>query len=932
MIPSAGGHARRLIRRTFLAALGLGLISGARAQNPVFTTLYPGDAIVADAGSSAATAGIVYVAASTGNRTFLTGESSDQGAAIDTPQYVVVAPTGIIYYIEELALATANRVIAVNPSTHDRVVVTSTPFTAPTGMAWDYNTGMLIVSDAGFSPTTSALFSVNPTSGTETVITSSFVGSGPTINTPRFPAVGPTGTIYYIEATMGSPNQVMSVNPANGARAAVTTSQLNAPTGMAWDPATSLLAVSVAGTSNANSGIISVNPSNGAELFMTGDSISGEGASIDTPESATATSPGVIYYYELVASPTANNVIQVIGSNRSVLSGSDGSVGSGTAFVAITGVAAVPDVATHFSVSAPGSATAGGAITVTVTALDANNNVATGYMGTVHFASSDPVAFLPSNSTLTGGTGMFSVTLNTSGPQTITVSDTVTPSMSGISGSIATTTTSTNLYWTDTSTGNRLIWLMDGTSYGSSVSLGNVANNWEIDGTGDFGGDGNFDILWTNTTTGERVIWLMSGNAFSSSVSLGVLSTNWIISGVADFNGDGKPDILFTNTTTGERVIWLMNGTTYVSTVSLGVIPTYWSISGVSDFDGNGTPDILFRNTTTGEGLIWLMDGTTHTLDESIGIIPAELRISAIADFNGDGSPDLLMTNAVTDERVIWLMNGYTHASTVSLGIVTENWVLYQSGLEPVELAKLDFNADGQPDILFENTTTGDHYAWLMNGLTFSSSVFIGNVATQWQVVATGDFSGDGSPDLLWQNTSTGECVIWVMNGTTYVSTVSLGIISTDWSISAVGDFNGDGSPDILWSNTTTGERVIWLMNGTSFSSSVSLGVMPLQWRIADTGDFFGDGQPDIVWENTSTGDRYVWLMNGTAFSSSVYLGNVGTQWRIAATEDFTGAGQPDIVFENTSTGDRYVWLMNGTTFESSVYIGNVGTQWQIRN
>ena len=931
MIFSAGAHAHRFLRRIFLAGISLGLVAGAQAESSI--TLYPGDAIVADAGSNDGTSGVFYVAASTGNRIDFTGFGAEgEGAVLDTPQFVVVAPNGLVYYIEALASGTLNQVIAVSPTNHHRTAVTSTPFTAPTGMAWDYTTGMLIVSDAGSSPTTAALFSVNPSSGAETVITSSTVGSGPAINTPRFPAVGPTGAIYYIEATLGSSDQVIFVNAANGNRTTLASSQLNAPTGMSWDFATGLLVVSVAGTSNLNSGIMSVNPSNGNSIFITGDSISGEGANIDTPESATATSPGVIYYYELVASPTANNVIQVSGMIRGVLSGSDGPVGAGTAFVALTSVAAIPDVATHFSVSAPGSAVAGGAITVTVTALDNNNNVATGYAGSVHFTSSDGVANLPGNSILTSGTGTFSVTLNTSGAQTITVSDSVTSSESGTSGSIATTTTSPNLYWTDTSTGNRVIWLMNGTSYGSSVALGNVATSWEIDGTGDFGGDGNIDILWTNTTTGERVIWLMSGNTVSSSVSLGVVATNWIISGVADFNGDGKPDILFTNTTTGERVIWLMNGTSYGSSVSLGVVPAYWSISGVADFNEDGSPDILFRNTTTGEGLIWLMDGTTHTLDESIGIIPAELRISAIADYNGDGSPDLLMTNAVTDERVIWLMNGYTHASTVSLGVVPSNWELYPSGLDPVELAKLDFNGDGQPDILFENTTTGDLYVWLMNGTTFSSSVFIGNVAPPWQIVGTGDFAGTGNADLLWMNTSTGEIVIWLMNGTSFVSGVSVGAAPAGWTINAVGDFNGDGSPDILFTNTTTGERVIWLMSGTSFSSSVSLGILTTQWRIADTGDFYGEGQPDIVFQNMSTGDCVVWLMNGTTVEAAVDLGNPGTQWQLQAAEDFTGAGQPDLVFENTSTGDRYIWLMNGTTFESSVYLGNVGTQWQIRN
>ena len=439
-------------------------------------------------------------------------------------------------------------------------------------------------------------------------------------------------------------------------------------------------------------------------------------------------------------------------------------------------------------------------------------------------------------------------------------------------------------------------------------------------------------LFWTDMNTGNRVVWLMSDGAYSSSVPLGTVATNWELDGTGDFTANGQTDILWTNTTTGERIIWLMNGAAYSSTVSLGVIPSNWIISGVGAFGGGSQPDIVWTNTATGERLIWIMNGTSFSSSVSLGIVPAELRISAVGNLNGNGSADLVMTNAETNQRTVWIMNGTSYVSTVSLGTVTDNWVLGQSGLQPVELAKLDFNGDGQPDILFENTTTGDHYVWLMNGTNFSSSVFIGNVSTQWQVVGTGDFTGDGNADLLWQNSSTGEILIWLMNGTTYVSSVEVGVAPAGWSVAAVADFNGDGNPDILWSNATTGERLIWLMNGTSFSSSVSLGIVGTQWRIADTGDFLGDGQPDIVFENTSTGDRYVWLMDGTAFSSSVFLGNVGTQWRIAATEEFAGVGQPDIVFENTSTGDRVIWRMNGTAFESSVDLGNVATQWQIRN
>ena len=61
-------------------------------------------------------------------------------------------------------------------------------------------------------------------------------------------------------------------------------------------------------------------------------------------------------------------------------------------------------------------------------------NTATGYVGTVHFTSSDSAALLPANYTFTtasAGTHTFSVTLSTPGLRSITATDTVTGSING---------------------------------------------------------------------------------------------------------------------------------------------------------------------------------------------------------------------------------------------------------------------------------------------------------------------------------------------------------------------------------------------------------------------------------------------------------------------------------------------------------------------
>ena len=92
-----------------------------------------------------------------------------------------------------------------------------------------------------------------------------------------------------------------------------------------------------------------------------------------------------------------------------------------------------PPTTTHFSVATPATATVGTAFSITVTALDASNSVVAAYSGTVHFTSTDSQAVLPANSTLTGGSEAFSATFNTGGNQTITATDTVTPTITGVS-------------------------------------------------------------------------------------------------------------------------------------------------------------------------------------------------------------------------------------------------------------------------------------------------------------------------------------------------------------------------------------------------------------------------------------------------------------------------------------------------------------------
>jgi hypothetical protein len=87
----------------------------------------------------------------------------------------------------------------------------------------------------------------------------------------------------------------------------------------------------------------------------------------------------------------------------------------------------------------PSATTAGDAHTLTVTALDSDDSVMTGYTGTVRFTSSDPQAVLPGNYTFTAadaGVHTFSATLKTAGNQALTATDTSNAALNGAQGSI----------------------------------------------------------------------------------------------------------------------------------------------------------------------------------------------------------------------------------------------------------------------------------------------------------------------------------------------------------------------------------------------------------------------------------------------------------------------------------------------------------------
>jgi hypothetical protein len=465
-------------------------------------------------------------------------------------------------------------------------------------------------------------------------------------------------------------------------------------------------------------------------------------------------------------------------------------------------------------------------------------------------------------------------------------------------------------------TGEIYVWFMDG-----AIRLGGGAiqtvpdQNWKIVGTADFDYDKKSDILWRNSSTGENAVWYMNNLAVIGGDGIPTVSDpNWRIAGTGDFNRDGKVDLLWRNVATGENAVWYMDRVSVIKGEAIPTVDPNWMITGAADFNGDGNVDILWRNSTTGENTVWFMNGATVVGGASIAPMQnLDWKIVRINDFNRDGNPDILWHNMSTGDNLVWYMHGVECIGQTSLeNAGGRNWLIFDNG---GKARGADFDNDGNEDLLWRNTNTGEILLWQMQGASrLGNAVLIGTVADlNWKIAGLIDFNDDGRSDILLRNASTGENAVWYMNGSRVTRVDSIPTVDPEWQIAGVGDFNTDGKPDILWRKAYTGENAVWYMNGAMVIGGGSIpAVTDQDWQIVTAADFNNDGTTDILWQNLLTGVNCIWYMNGVTVTGAAAIPSAGVNWTITGTGDFNKDGKLDVLWRNTATGENAVWYMNG--------------------
>jgi hypothetical protein len=93
-----------------------------------------------------------------------------------------------------------------------------------------------------------------------------------------------------------------------------------------------------------------------------------------------------------------------------------------------------------------------------------------------------------------------------------------------------------------------------------------------------------------------------------------------------------------------------------------------------------------------------------------------------------------------------------------------------------------------------------------------------------------GDLDGDGQADLIWRHTQTGDLAAWLMDGSVVKQSSIMASVPFDWQIALLRDLDGDGMADVVW-HRTDGEIAVWLLHGTVATEDVLLGFFP-RWEV----------------------------------------------------------------------------------------------------
>lgn len=357
------------------------------------------------------------------------------------------------------------------------------------------------------------------------------------------------------------------------------------------------------------------------------------------------------------------------------------------------------------------------------------------------------------------------------------------------------------------------------------------------------------------------------------------------------------------------------------------------------DLNGDGNADLvattlvpLFGYTNITGVDVLLGDGaggfTPASFTQFTGSLHNWIGSYVLAEVNGDGKLDLVASYDAGfsgHQRVsVFLGNGdgsFQHESVVLKGIDLFN------------VAVLDWDRDGIPDLLFVNSGSFRYLRGRGDG-TFGDEVVIASGSGDFVVT---DLDGDGNPDII-----SGGTVLFGDDKGGIAERSQYFLPGLWWQV-VVTDFDGDGFTDIVLGigtpDVVLGEEIMVLFGrgGRQFAAPQGIEIdFGVNGAFATTADFDGDGTPEVV----INGNYSFHVLKASAKGTLRDLGEYKmpprantNNWPVSfATADFNGDGKLDLaVASSYSTAPDFVGVFlgngDGTFREPVVFETEQNTQ-----
>lgn len=286
-----------------------------------------------------------------------------------------------------------------------------------------------------------------------------------------------------------------------------------------------------------------------------------------------------------------------------------------------------------------------------------------------------------------------------------------------------------------------------------------------------------------------------------------------------------------------------------------------------------------------------------------------ETSAIAAVDFDDDGDPDLVVANRSTDELILLVNDGdgnFAAGETID------------TGRRPTSIAVDDYNGDGLDDLAVALLGDDQVAILLGNGDGFDLDDAYG-VGDSPQHVTTGDVNGDSLPDLVTANEQddTLSVLINAGDGTFFAAAqldvaVQGGASRSEPNGSVVGDFDGDGLSDIAAALAFRDEVGILLGSGGGTFADMQLVEVGRDPTFVVAGLLDGDDNLDLVVANTTDDSLSILLGDGAGNFDAATIAGAGNHPESIALADLDGDGVLDIVTANREGDNVSVLLGDG--------------------